>query len=527
MSKEKLIEKVEEALLQIIKSGVPEKKIISQFDLFKQGFSQINLNRPCIHSDGIKIISSKKFDRLQHLFLSAVSQGRVMKFVPASGAATRMFKSLFALSNKYGKNDHKKWTNGEKKDDIDYLFEFNFIQSIKKFAFYEDLKLVLSKQGKTIDKLIEQKLYKDIIDGVLNSNGLNYGDSPKGLIKFHAYKNYERTALEEQIEEAACYTADKNGIARIHFTVLRKHQTSIEMHFSNIQNRYEKNGIKLEISFSVQNPETDTIAVDLKDKAYRTDKDELLFRPSGHGALLENLNDLKGDIIFIKNIDNVVPDHIKPNTYLYKKVLGGYLVELQDQIFYYLNVLYEKKVDGRIIETMVEFAKEKLMIFFPFDFGNFSREEKIEFIFAKFNRPIRVCGMVENLGEPGGGPFWVDSADNSKSIQIVEKSQIDFQSKSQRDIFHNSTHFNPVDVVCGVKNFKGESFDLIDFVDSKTGFITLKSKESKELKAMELPGLWNGSMAYWNTIFVEVPLITFNPVKTVNDLLKKEHQPKK
>jgi len=523
--KEKLIKKVENTLAQIIDSGVPEQKIVSQLNLFEQGFSSIKLNRACIPFDGIKLIPESDLEHLQQVYSTAVKEGRAMKFVPASGAATRMFKSLLALSSKYDQIDLKILTQGDTKEDMNHQVVLKFIQSIKKFAFYEDLKSVLAKQGGDIDGLIENSHYKEVIDGVLNDKGLNYGLFPKGLIKFHTYKDHARTAFEEQLAEAVYYTADKNGIARIHFTVPPQHQPFIEAYFISVRNRYETNGIKLEISLSIQKSETNTIAVDLKNRAFRTDGDQLLFRPSGHGALIENLNDLNGDIVFIKNIDNVVPDHLKPETYLYKKVLGGYLVELQNRTFYYLNMLDAKKAEDKDLDEMAEFVRGKLLTFIPRDFKHFPREKQVDFLFNKFNRPIRVCGMVKNQCELGGGPFWAEHEDQSQSIQIVEKSQINLQLPDQEAVFKDSTHFNPVDIVCGVRNYKGEPFDLIDFVDFNTGFITVKSKEGKELKAIELPGFWNGSMAYWNSIFVEVPLITFNPVKTVNDLLKKEHQP--
>jgi hypothetical protein len=376
-----------------------------------------------------------------------------------------------------------------------------------------------------MEDLICKREYKRILDYALTSKGLDLARTPKGLIKFHAYPETSRTAFEEQLVEATGYTTDNNKLARVHFTVSPEHEASIKEHLRRIRDYYEKSGVKFEITFSAQKPSTDTIGAELDNRPFRGKDGRLVFRPGGHGALLENLNALRGDLVFIKNIDNVVPDRLKQETYIYKKALGGYLIGLQKEIFGYIEKFLTGDPEDRYIKETFDFIREKLNIISPEGVEQGSKEDKIDFLASRLNRPLRVCGMVKNEGEPGGGPFWVEHTDKSRSVQIVESSQVDMGSAEKRRIWESSTHFNPVDLVCGVRDHMGKPFDLTKFVDPSTGFISIKSKEGRELKALELPGLWNGSMAYWNTVFVEVPINTFNPVKTVLDLLRKEHQP--
>jgi hypothetical protein len=339
------------------------------------------------------------------------------------------------------------------------------------------------------------------------------------------YDEHFRTPVEEHLEEAALYVRDSDGRAVIHFTVSPEHMAGIREHVDHALGRYKESGIRHDVSYSLQKPSTDTIAVDMEGAPFREKGGEILFRPGGHGALLENLNDLQGDIIFIKNIDNVVPDRLKKETTAYKKALGGYLIGLQDRVFEYLGQLSGPPPGQGILKQMLRFAEEELYRIPPGGGAGLSAQEMISFLISAMNRPLRVCGVVRNAGEPGGGPFWVEHQDGTQSLQIVESSQVDMESSDQKAIWESSTHFNPVDLVCGVRDYRGRPFDLRDYVDPLTGFISIKSKDGKELKALELPGLWNGSMAFWNTVFVEVPSITFNPVKTVMDLLRKEHQP--
>jgi len=515
----------EEDIKQIKARGITVEKVISQIETFKKGFPFTKLQRPCTLGDGITVIEKSDVERLVKIYSQAALSGRAMKFVPASGAASRMFKLLFSFNNRYDCIDEGQIAVEAEKNDPDHKGFFQFIREIKKFAFYDDLKSVMSKDGLDIETLISKGQYKDILEYILTPKGLNYANLPKGLLKFHRYADHSRTPLEEHLVEGAAYTQDKNKVSRIHFTLFPEHQEAVGSYIEDVRSRYEKSGVKYEITFSIQKTSTDTIAVDLDNKPFRDRDGKLLFRPAGHGALLENLNDLKGDIIFIKNIDNVVPDRLKDETYLYKRALGGYLVELQKEIFGYLERLSKRDVDEQLLKQMFEFARYKLSIVAPKGMEQRSRQERINFLFSKLNRPLRVCGMVKNEGEPGGGPFWVEQPDESLSLQIVEEAQVNMKSDEQRSIWASSTHFNPVDLVCGVRDYRGGPFNLMNFTDPNTGFISIKSQDGKELKALEMPGLWNGSMAYWNTVFIEVPNITFNPVKTVIDLLRKEHQP--
>ncbi|MFQ5539769.1 MAG: DUF4301 family protein, partial [Candidatus Binatia bacterium] len=447
--------------------------------------------------------------------------GRTSKFVPASGAASRMFQALVSLMDRPELT--QKSAEAEKVSPEHEALN-QFMTGIKKFAFYDDLKSVLRENGLDIASLIVKGQHTKILEYLLTGRGLNYASLPKGLIKFHRYPDRCRTPIEEHLVEAAATIQDKNGFARVHFTVSPSHQEAVEAHVDEVRRCYEKAHVNYEIKISTQKPSTDTLAVDLENRPFRDRNGKLVFRPAGHGALLENLNDLRGDIVFIKNIDNVVPDRLKEETYIFKEALGGLLVDLQNKMFGYLKDLSTAGVSERTLGEAFEFARFRLSIVLPDGICRGSIEEKAKFLFAKLNRPLRVCGVVRALGEPGGGPFWVGQGDEATSAQIVESSQVDLESAEQRAVWASSTHFNPVDLVCGVRDYLGAPFDLMSFTDPSAGFISIKSMDSRELKALELPGLWNGGMAHWNTVFVEVPDITFNPVKTVFDLLREEHR---
>ena len=384
----------------------------------------------------------------------------------------------------------------------------------------------MAGKGFQIDLFLEEGRFTDIIDSLLSESGLNYASLPKGLLKFHNYEKGSRTSFEEHLVEAALYVANEEKQCRLHFTVSPEHMDKFTSLFEEVRSLYEnEKQVTFQVSFSVQKASTDTIAVDLDNKPFRDENGMLLFRPGGHGALIENVNDLKGDIVFIKNIDNVVPDRLKAETILWKKVLGGCLVTLQKQIHEYMERLFLGNADERFMDNIMNFMKEVLSIECPESVLSDTLEEKMKFCVHKLNRPVRICGMVKNVGEPGGGPFWVRDESGAISPQIVESVQINPGSSEQQAILASSTHFNPVDLVCGVRDWQGEPFDLHQFVDEKAIFISQKSKDGKSLQALEHPGLWNGAMARWITLFVEVPIITFNPVKTVNDLLRQEHQP--
>ncbi len=496
---------LEEDINQIKSRGSDVAEVQQQIDYFVNGFPYLNLSKAATIGDGILSLNESQISELIALFDQNASDEDIslLKFVPASGAATRMFKALFDFLQ-----------NGKSDKSVDAFFE-----RISEFAFYEDLKTVLEADGLTIetaDKTLIAAYF-------LTDRGLGYGELPKGLLKFHNYSDRPRTSLEEHLVEGAKY-ANAGGNVQIHFTVSPEHRDKFEKLVVEIVPSYQtKFGVKYFVSFSEQESTTDTIAVNLDNSPFRESDNSLLFRPAGHGALLENLAQLDADIVFIKNIDNVVPDSIKEETVTFKKALAGLVLKYQKQIFEYQNRL-EKGNDEGLLAELDTFFKNEMCVTPPKGFSDLSADEKKAYFITKLNRPLRACGMVKNQGEPGGGPFWAENADGSSSLQIVESAQVDLDNDEQNTKFKNSTHFNPVDLVCAIKDKNGDSFDLKKFRDPLTGFITGKSKDGKDLKAQELPGLWNGAMANWNTLFVEVPIITFNPVKTVNDLLREQHQ---
>ena len=378
-------------------------------------------------------------------------------------------------------------------------------------------------EGKNIEALMGEGNYKAVVANLLEAKGLNYGQLPKGLLLFHSYEDGARTPLEEHLVEGALY-ADSKGMVHIHYTVSPEHRTLFEKKVADTKDKYEKAyNVKYDITFSEQKPSTDTIAVNPDDTPFRNADGSLLFRPGGHGALIENLNEIPADVVFIKNIDNVVPDRLKADTVTYKQVIAGVLVSLQEKAFEYLRLLDEGTYNHEKLEEMIRFVQRDLCCR-KHDIKELEDAELVIYLRSKLNRPMRVCGVVKNVGEPGGGPFLTYNQDGTVSLQILESSQIDKSNTEYMKMFTEGTHFNPVDLVCAVKNYKGEKFNLPDYVDRTTGFISSKSKNGKDLKALELPGLWNGAMSNWNTVFVEVPLSTFNPVKTVNDLLREQHQ---
>ena len=468
-----------------------------QIENFKKGFPYLDIKKAAAIGDGIIALDEVSLNDWIKAYETQVAAKKVLKFVPASGAATRMFKDLFAYLE-HGDYD------GNKAIQL-------FVKGLKDFAFYEQL----AAKFEDIDKADNPQ----IIDTLLSEKGLSYGTLPKGLLQFHTYESQSRTPIEEHLVEGAQYAKSSGAKVFIHFTVSPHHLSKFETLINSVKSTYESaHGVSFEVTYSQQKNSTDTIAVDLKNEPFIDSDGTILFRPAGHGALLENLNDLDADIIFIKNIDNVVPDRIRLDTIKYKKALAGILINCQEEIFSLLN----NEIDNP--DELALTLKAKFSIDMGDQFSSLDHDEKILKIKSKLNRPIRVCGMVKNTGEPGGGPFWVNELDGSTSLQIAETAQIDLENKNSEAILKNSTHFNPVDLICATKDYKGEKFDLIQYRDDDTGFITLKSKNGKDLKAMELPGLWNGAMANWTTLFVEVPISTFSPVKTVNDLLKVEHK---
>jgi hypothetical protein len=496
---------------RIEEEGLTYERVLAQIGLFKKGVCLVKLNRPCTVNDGIVTLSEEELTKMAALYEEDLQMGRsVLKFVPASGAASRMFKDWYVYLEK-GRLDARQ--------------SAEFARELKRFAFYVDLQDIVLRDGENLERMLEARRHADILSYILTSKGLNYGDLPKALLKFHAYSDGSRSALEEHLVEAALYAKDACGMCRLHFTLSEEHHQDVADYLSAIKRYYEKHyDVIFDIALSTQKSSTNTIAVDLDNRPFRDQQGELVFRPGGHGALLDNMNGTGGDIIYLKNIDNVVPDRLKSATVLYKKVLGGYLISLQNEIFRYLRRLDEVEPDEKTLQELKSFCEKRLHFVFPRRFEDMSLSDKGSFIFKKLNRPIRVCGMVRNQGEPGGGPFWVNEEDETQSLQIVEESQIDSQSAQQKAVWSRATHFNPVDLVCGMRNYRSCQFDLHDFVDRNAYFISQKSEKGRDLKALELPGLWNGSMASWITIFVEVPIETFNPVKTIHDLLRPEHR---
>lgn len=488
-------------LLQIEKRGSDLEVVKQQVKNFESGFPFLQAQGAAILEDGMVQLTEDELTTYVDFFDKQATKNNLLKFVPASGAASRMFKALFAVLNDGKMNEGGK----------------SFFENLPKFAFYDELINVIGGYGEN----------EKILKGLLTESGLDYGNLPKGLLQFHSYDKKTRTAAEEHLVEGALY-ANRNGRVKIHFTVSPEHKLRFKKHIEEVKGAYEeKYNVKYSISFSEQKKFTDTIAVDTKNQPFRLEDGSILFRPAGHGALLENLNEQNADVIFIKNIDNVVPDHLKGETIKYKKALAGLLLSYRKQLFNFAKRLEKEEVSTYTLNKALRFVRFEMNNKPPKGFRSWSFEDKLAYARKKVNRPLRVCGMVKNVGEPGGGPFWVKNEDGSTALQVVESAQFNMKSKRQAAIFSTATHFNPVDLIVSTKNHKKENFDLKAFRDMKTGFITGKSMNGKSLKAQELPGLWNGAMADWNTVFVEVPLVTFNPVKTVNDLLRDQHQPKK
>ena len=499
-------------LKQLAQKGISEQQIETQLGQFKTGFPFLKLEAAAAIGNGIVAPDSEKGRKYVDAWQKYKAAGkRVVKFVPASGAASRMFKDMFAFVD----SDYDKPTTD---------FEKKYFDNIEKFAFYGELDAVCQKNnGKGIKALIQEGNFKAVAANMLKAEGLNYGQLPKGLLLFHNYPEGPRTPMEEHLVEGALYAAS-NGEAHVHFTVSHEHMELFKQKVAQKADMYAKKyGIAYDITFSEQKPSTDTVAANPDGTPFRNADGSLLFRPGGHGALIENLNEIDADVIFVKNIDNVVPDRLKGDTVLWKQIIAGVLVTLQKKAFEYLELLDTGKYTHDQLTDIIRFVQQDLCCR-KADIKELEDADLVIYLRKKLNRPMRVCGVVKNVGEPGGGPFLTYNQDGTVSLQILESSQIDKSNKEYMEMFTKGTHFNPVDLVCAVKDYKGNAFDLPKFVDQTTGFISQKSKSGKELQALELPGLWNGAMSDWSTVFVEVPLSTFNPVKTVNDLLREQHQ---
>ena len=506
--------------VQIYDKGVSLPNIEQQLGFFRNGIAKSNLVAPATLLNGILELSENDFQEKAFFFDENKDSFKLEKFVPASGAATRMFKFLIAFLNDFDIENESINAYINKKNDTELSI---FIVGLEKFPFFKTIDKKLKEVFSDFQSLDRDKKNYYFIKFLLEKNYYDFANKPKGTLPFHKNKKQIVTPAEEHFQEAIYY-ASSNNSANLHFTVSEVHLGQFETVIESIV-KNEKEKLKINVSYSYQNKSTDTIAVDFHNNPFRDGTGRLFFRPGGHGALLENLNQLDSDIIFIKNIDNVIQNNIE-KTAKYKKALAGILIELQQHIFAYLEAIDAKGFKEESLDEIVLFLEEKLNIRISNDFYKRSFENKLIEIKALLDKPIRVCGMVKNEGEAGGGPFWVKDDKGVISLQIVESSQVDLSSENQREILNSATHFNPVDLVCGIKNYKKEKFDLIQYVDHNSGFVVEKTTFGRAIKSYELPGLWNGAMANWITIFVEVPLITFNPVKSVNDLLKAAHQPK-
>ena len=502
---------------QLVSKGITAEKVLDQIETFKEGIPFVKLEKAAVVSDGILKFSVEEENQMIQNFEKAKNHLSLLKFVPASGAASRMFKAFFNFLEKYNPKNESLVDYFNRTGDKDIK---TFHLGLKKLPFYE----IIEKRIKGKFNSEGEELYL-FVDDMLKDSGLNYGFYPKGLLPFHNYGDFASTPFEEHLKEASLYASNK-GDAKLHFTISEQHGEMFNKEFDKVKERVSiATNTSFNVGYSFQKSETDTIAVTMDNALFREPDGSLLFRPGGHGALIENLNDQNADIIFIKNIDNVVTSKAIDKVSDSKKVLAGLLLKVQEKAFDYAKILESKtNLDFELMQKIKTFLENELNVRFPENYNGYSIAQQIDILKDKINRPIRICGMVKNEGEPGGGPFWIKDKNGNISLQIIESAQVDSSNKNQMEIFSNSTHFNPVDLVCGIRDYKGEKYNLLNFVDVKQGFITEKTKDGKDLKALELPGLWNGAMAFWNTIFVEVPLITFNPVKTVNDLLKPAHQ---
>ena len=512
-------------LEQMEKLGITEDEARRQLAILEKGQRWTALERPCTPGDGITILDPEDQEHLIRRWQEGADKGRLGGFIPASGAATRMFAFLQRIRNQVDRVTLEGTADKFGRSSDDYREFRVFVGSLDDFAFFEPLVEVMSKAGVSLQENLQLGVYNDILDFLLEPKGLYYSSQPKALIPFHRYSDHYRTALEEHLVEAVHTVRDRKQWCRIHFTVAVENQAEAEAYGGEASAKYGKRlGVQYDLSFSIQSPATNTLAVDLENNPFRKDDGNLLFRPGGHGALLQNLNQLEGDIVFIKNIDNVVTDERRDLVVRYQRILAGMLLEVQNAIFSYLRVLRSGSLGANEVQEVLDFVVHRLNPSVKEQLLSCSDEEKVARLFRLLNRPLRVCGMVVNRGEPGGGPFWVKDGSGRVSLQVVEQAEIDRSSPEQVAILEGSTHFSPVQIVCGLRDFQGQPFDLRQFVDSEATFVSRKTEDGRELKALELPGLWNGGMAYWNTIFVEVPEETFNPVKTINDLLRPGHR---
>ena len=486
--------------------GYQEGELLKQLAIYRRGASYLKLDRPFIVGDGIISLTSGQRKKIIDLYDKEAGNYKLIKFVPASGAASRMFADWFPVMEK-----------GSFGSDI---LDKEFFRDVATLPFFS-----LIKKDKKAQKLFAEKNVKGLLKFILSSDGLNFGARPKALISFHSYSaEVARTALEEHLDEAAQFLRDRKNICRLHFTISAEHKKDVMKFVKEIAGNYEKLcGVKFQIGYSVQSPTTNTLAVTENNLPLHDAAGKLIMRPGGHGALLANLGSLDADFIFVKNIDNIAPRPLREENLPYKKLLGGIAFKIRADIFSILSKLEKEEPTPADIEMITNYCCQTLNIIFPPGMAKLYKKKKISVIKSLLNRPLRICGMVKNVGEPGGGPFWVTEKNGTQSPQIVERGHVDNTVPEQLAIWSQSKYFNPVDMVCCIKDYQGNKFNLDNYVNKNAYLIAHKSEKGIKLKALELPGLWNGGMAYWNTVFVELPLIVFNPVKTVYDLLRPEH----
>ncbi len=504
--------------------GVNPDRVREHLQLFARRSHFLTLDRPCTLGDGIQQVPADEIDACLEKHAQAARQGRFLKFVPASGAATRMFQvplKLFHFHAALSRADLARECAEGSSEARDFLA---LMDNLPRLACFPDLQACLRRQGQDISRLLAEGRFRPVLEALLTPTGLNCAALPKGLLKFHTCPDGGRTAFAEHLHEAAGYVMDKDRLCRLHFTVSRQfHDDFLELCRRLRPELESRLNCRFQVDFSLQKTSTDTIAADAHHRPFRDASGRLHFRPGGHGALLENLNDLQADLVYIKNIDNIVPDRLQEGQFFWKKLLGGCLVQLQARLHHYLRLL-EDPGQPLPVADILDFLQRRLGLSYRSHFRHWPEKQQRHYLWERLHRPLRVCGMVKNTGEPGGGPFWVQGRDGRLTPQIVEAAQVDFSSTRQQEIWRSSTHFNPVDLVCALRDHHGHPFDLTRFVDPEAVFISSKTCEGRALQALELPGLWNGAMAGWLTVFVEVPLSTFNPVKTVLDLLRPEHQ---
>ncbi len=487
--------------------GLRPSDVKKQLEAYRRGLSFLTLVRPCVPGDGIRSLTPAERRRLIRLYDAEATGCKMVKFVPASGAASRMFAGWYAAADR--------GTFGN--DGLDR----SFFRDLGRMPF-----ISLLKQNEHTRRMLRKKDVRAVLQSILLPSGLNYGGLPKALLSFHAYRGGEvRTALEEHLREAADLIADRRKVCQLHVTVSAEHAQPVKSFLRlSIPRLEESCGVRFRVELSVQSPSTSIVAADGQSRPFRDEDGCLVFRPGGHGALLQNLQRIDADFIFVKNIDNIPPESLHKKILPYKKVLGGLMIETQRQVYSCLRRLERKDLSLSDLQTVAVFCRDALSSDFPKEFSKLAARERRQWLFRLLNRPLRVCGMVRNEGEPGGGPFWVLEKDQSRTLQIVESAHVDFSLPQQADIWSKASYFNPVDMVCCTKNYRGEKFILDDYVNRDAYLISPKTQKGRELQAQELPGLWNGGMAFWNTIFVEFPLAVFNPVKTVYDLLRPQHR---